>query len=184
MRKRSVWSPLCAGTVNRRRCNSTRSRCSPRRIRYAHTVFERVSGLEYRLTPEGSETSGEEWQNCLTALDGLEFDVLVVSGGLPVDAYYRVIDIAALKNARVVLDTSGPAQEAAAPELVEAGSAEAAMTVAIVNRWSLHAALDYGVAAGAAAVIAPNDGGCRAVDVERRYAASRATRATFAQWKR
>ena len=217
--------------------------------RIAHTVFERVSGMEYRFTPEGPEVSGEEWQSCLTALDALEIDVLVVSGslprGLPVDAYHRVIDIAARKDARVVLDTSGPAlraaldrgvflvkpslgeleslvgrplpdaaaQETAARQLIEAGNAEivavslgrdgavlvskdgvwrraapavvarsalgagdsfvAAMTVAIVDGWPLDAALDYGVAAGAAAVIAPNDGGCRAADVERLYAASR-----------
>ena len=217
--------------------------------RIAHTVFERVSGMEYRFTPEGPEVSGEEWQDCLAALDALAIDVLVVSGslprGLPVDAYHRVIDIAARKHARVVLDTSGPAlratldrgvflvkpslgeletlvghalpdaasQEAAARQLIDAGNAEvvavslgrdgavlvskdgvwrraapkvvarsalgagdsfvAAITVAMVDGWPLDAALDYGVAAGAAAVIAPNDGGCRAADVERLYAASR-----------
>ena len=217
--------------------------------RIAHTVFERVSGMEYRFTPEGPEVSGKEWQSCLTALDALAIDVLVVSGslprGLPIDAYHRVIDIAARKHARVVLDTSGPAlratldrgvflvkpslgeletlvghalpdaasQEAAARQLIDAGNAEvvavslgrdgavlvskdgvwrraapkvvarsalgagdsfvAAITVAMVDGWPLDAALDYGVAAGAAAVIAPNDGGCRAADVERLYAASR-----------
>lgn len=47
----------------------------------------------------------------------------------------------------------------------------AAMTVAIVEGWPLDAALAYGIAAGAAAVIAPNNGGCRAADVERLYAA-------------
>ena len=79
--------------------------------RIAHTVFERVSGMEYRFTPEGPEVSAAEWQACLAALAALEYDVLVVSGslprGLPVDAYHHVIDIAARKNARVILDTSG-----------------------------------------------------------------------------
>ena len=216
--------------------------------RIAHTVFERVSGMEYRFTPEGPEVSSAEWQSCLTDIDALAIDVLVISGslprGLPIDAYHRVIDIAARKHARVVLDTSGPAlratldrgvflvkpslgeletlvghalpdaaaQEAAARQLIDAGNAEivavslgrdgavvvskdgvwrraapavvarsalgagdsfvAAMTVAIVDGWPLDAALDYGVAAGAAAVIAPNDGGCRAADVERLFAAS------------
>lgn len=218
--------------------------------RIAHTVFERVSGMEYRFTPEGPEVSAEEWHDCLTALAALEMDVLIVSGslprGLPVDAYTQVIEIAAAKQARVILDTSGPAlraaldcgvflvkpslgeleslvgrpladaasQEAAARQLVDAGNAEivavslgrdgavlvsktgvwrraapavvalsalgagdsfvAAMTIAIIEGWPLEDALAYGVAAGAAAVIAPNDGGCRAADVERLYAASRA----------
>jgi len=67
--------------------------------------------MEYRFTPEGPEVSAAEWQACLAALAALAYDVLVVSGslprGLPVDAYHHVIDIAARKNARVILDTSG-----------------------------------------------------------------------------
>jgi len=84
--------------------------------RIAHTVFERVSGMEYRFVPEGPEISGDEWHSCLTALAGLDFDYVVVSGslprGLPDDAYHRVIEIAARKGARVMLDTSGPALRA------------------------------------------------------------------------
>lgn len=220
--------------------------------RIAHTVFERASGMEYRFTPEGPEVGAAEWQQCLAALAAMEFDLLVVSGSLPrglaPDAYRQVIDIAARKPARVVLDTSGPAlraaldsgvflvkpslgelqtlvgrplpdaaaQEAAARQLIDAGNAEivavslgrdgavlvskagvwrraaptvvarsalgagdsfvAAITVAIVEGWPLDTALAYGVAAGAAAVIAPNDGGCRAVDVERLFVASGAAR--------
>ena len=84
--------------------------------RIAHTVFERVSGMEYRFVPEGPKISGDEWENCLNALAGLDFDYVVISGSLPRglsdDAYHGVIEIAARKKARVVLDTSGPALRA------------------------------------------------------------------------
>lgn len=84
--------------------------------RIAHTVFERASGQEYRFVPEGPEISAKEWNACLTALDGHDFDYVVASGslprGLPADAYHRVVDIASRKHARVVLDTSGAALRA------------------------------------------------------------------------
>ena len=84
--------------------------------RIAHTVFERQSGTEYRFVPEGPEVSESEWDACLSALADLDFDYVVASGSLPrglrADAYHRVIDIAAGKGARVVLDTSGPALRA------------------------------------------------------------------------
>ena len=80
--------------------------------RVAHTVFERSSEQEYRFVPEGPEIGLDEWEHCLVALGKLDFDYVVASGslprGLPADAYRRVLDIAALKGARVVLDTSGP----------------------------------------------------------------------------
>ena len=81
--------------------------------RIAHTVFERSSGQEFRFVPEGPEVSCEEWAACLAVLENLEFDYIVVSGtvprGLPTDAYQRVSEIAARKNARFILDTSGEA---------------------------------------------------------------------------
>lgn len=81
--------------------------------RIAHTVFERSSGQEYRFVPEGPEISADEWKACLSALDVLDFDYVVASGTLPrglaTDAYQRVSEIAARKNARFILDTSGPA---------------------------------------------------------------------------
>ena len=84
--------------------------------RIAHTVFERVSGMEYRFVPEGPRISGDEWKACLEALDSLDFDYVVVSGSLPCgfsdDAYHDVIETAARKGARIVLDTSGPALRA------------------------------------------------------------------------
>lgn len=81
--------------------------------RIAHTVFERSSGQEFRFVPEGPEVSYEEWAACLAVLENLEFDYIVVSGtvprGLPTYAYQRVSEIAARKNARFILDTSGEA---------------------------------------------------------------------------
>lgn len=84
--------------------------------RIAHTVFERVSGMEYRFVPEGPKITSEEWTRCLDALARLDFDYVVISGSLPRgmsdDAFHGVVDIAARKGARVVLDTSGPALRA------------------------------------------------------------------------
>lgn len=84
--------------------------------RIAHTVFERSTGNEYRFVPEGPEVSENEWQTCLTQLATLDFDYIVISGslprGLPDTAYTCVTGIAATKNARVMLDTSGRALKA------------------------------------------------------------------------
>ena len=81
--------------------------------RIAHTVFERSSGQEYRFVPEGPEVSADEWEACLATLEILDFDYVVASGTLPrglaVNAYQRVSEIAARKNARFILDTSGAA---------------------------------------------------------------------------
>lgn len=81
--------------------------------RIAHTVFERSSGQEYRFVPEGPEVSPNEWASCLSVLEKLDFDHIVVSGtvprGLPTDAYQRVSEIAARMNARLFLDTCGAA---------------------------------------------------------------------------
>ena len=81
--------------------------------RIAHTVFERSSGQEYRFVPEGPEISADEWDACLSELEALDFDYVVASGTLPrgldANAYLRVGEIAARKNARFILDTSGAA---------------------------------------------------------------------------
>ena len=81
--------------------------------RIAHTVFERSSGQEYRFVPEGPEINADEWEACLATLQALDFDYVVASGTLPRgladNAYQRVSGIAARKNARFILDTSGAA---------------------------------------------------------------------------
>lgn len=81
--------------------------------RIAHTVFERSSGLEYRFVPEGPEVTEVEWAACLAVLETLDFDYIVASGtvprGLRADAYGCVREIAARKNAHLVLDSCGNA---------------------------------------------------------------------------
>jgi 6-phosphofructokinase 2 len=81
--------------------------------RIAHTVFERSSGQEFRFVPEGPEVSAEEWGSCLSVLETSHFDYVVASGslprGLPPSAYSHVVDIAARKGAKFILDTSGSA---------------------------------------------------------------------------
>lgn len=85
--------------------------------RIAHTVFERISGMEYRFAPEGPEVTLNEIAACTCALEALNFDMLILTGslprGLPADSYNALIDVASRKSARVVLDTSGPALRAA-----------------------------------------------------------------------
>jgi 6-phosphofructokinase 2 len=89
--------------------------------RISYTVFERVSGFEYRFVPEGPEVADAEWRACLDLLDGLDFDWLVASGSLPPGldpgCYAELSRLAAGRGARLVVDTSGPALAAA----VEAG---------------------------------------------------------------
>jgi 6-phosphofructokinase 2 len=84
--------------------------------RIAHTVFERSSGQEFRFVPEGPVVGADEWESCLSALATLDFDYVVASGslprGLPASSYARVVEIAAHKGAKVIVDTSGPALRA------------------------------------------------------------------------
>ena len=81
--------------------------------RISLAVHEASTGREYRFVPEGPLIAGMEWQACLDALEGLDFDWLVLSGslprGVPEDFYIRAGDAARRKGARVILDTSGPA---------------------------------------------------------------------------
>ncbi len=81
--------------------------------RISLAVFERSTGLEYRFVPEGPAVSPGEWLACLEVIDGLDFDWLVISGsrprGLPDDCFVTLVDRAAARGARVVLDSSGPA---------------------------------------------------------------------------
>ena len=84
--------------------------------RIAHMVFERSTGAEYRFVPEGPTISDEEWSACRTAIERLEWDVLVASGSLPpgvnVNSYGELAAVARERGAKLVLDTSGPALRA------------------------------------------------------------------------
>jgi len=96
---------------------------APRRVpiaghtRISHAVFDRASGLEYRFVPEGPEVSAAEWAAARAVLEAIDFDWLVVSGSLPrgldPSCHGELVEIAAARGARFVLDTSGPALAAA-----------------------------------------------------------------------
>ncbi|MEZ5931063.1 MAG: 1-phosphofructokinase family hexose kinase [Alphaproteobacteria bacterium] len=79
--------------------------------RISHTVFERSTRKEYRFVPEGPAITEAEWQACLAVLEQQDADYVVASGSLPhsmpTDFYARVARIAAKREMRLVLDTSG-----------------------------------------------------------------------------
>lgn len=89
--------------------------------RVSLTVFEESSGQEFRFVPEGPEVSPGEWLECLSVIDGLDFDWLVISGssprGLPAECFVTLTQRARDRGAKVVLDSSGPALKAT----IEAG---------------------------------------------------------------
>jgi 6-phosphofructokinase 2 len=86
--------------------------------RVSHTVHETSTGLEFRFVPEGPSVTKAEWQACLSVLEGIDGDYLLASGslprGVPADFYAQVAAVAARKDMRFVLDTSGEALRQAA----------------------------------------------------------------------
>ena len=87
------------------------------RTRISFTVFEEISGLEYRFVTGGCALIEAEWQSALSQLGECDADYIVASGslppGVPVDFYARLAGIARSKGARLIVDTSGPALHAA-----------------------------------------------------------------------
>jgi 6-phosphofructokinase 2 len=79
--------------------------------RLDHVVHERKTGREYRFVAAGEPVSPAAIEACLAALRGLDFRYLVASGSLPpnasADVLVQIGEIAAEKNAKFVLDTSG-----------------------------------------------------------------------------
>jgi 6-phosphofructokinase 2 len=80
--------------------------------RISFTVQERQTGLEYRFVASGPTVGGAELAACLAAIRDSEFDYLVASGSLPAgapdDYLAEVAKTVVSKNARFVLDSSGP----------------------------------------------------------------------------
>lgn len=78
--------------------------------RVSVTVYERSTGREYRLVPEGPVVAGPEWEECLKRIADIECDYFVASGslphGVPRDFYARVAAIMADRSINFVLDTS------------------------------------------------------------------------------
>jgi 6-phosphofructokinase 2 len=85
--------------------------------RISFTVFEEISGLEYRFVSEGSALLEAEWQSVISELNKCDVDYVVASGslppGVPIDFYARLARIVRTKGARLILDTSGTALQAA-----------------------------------------------------------------------
>ena len=84
-------------------------------------VGELSSNLQYRFNMPGPLIQEQEWKECLRVLGSLTgMKYIIASGsltaGVPVDFFARVAAIAKQKNARLVLDTSGEALNAALEE--------------------------------------------------------------------
>ena len=213
------------------------------RTRVSYTVHDVSSGFEYRFVSPGPTVEPAEVEACLAEVRKAEFDYLVASGslppGVPSDFFLALSGIAAQKDARFVLDTSGDAllrtlreghvflakpsigelsaysgeeldetsARDAAIKLVHDGCADmiavsmgsrgamlafdnkivraaapivnarstvgagdsflGAIVWALANGKSAEEALAFGVAAGAAAVLAPGTKLCQRADVER-----------------
>lgn len=90
--------------------------------RVSVTVYERSTGHEYRLVPEGPVLSEPEWQECLRQIGETECDWFVASGslpgGAPRDFYARVAELLRDRATRLVVDA--PAGQLA-PALARGG---------------------------------------------------------------
>ncbi len=82
-------------------------------VRVAYNVHELSTNLEYRFVPEGPLVSDAELAPVFDLLEESDADYVVASGslprGVPADTYLRMAEIAARRNQRFVLDTSGGA---------------------------------------------------------------------------
>ncbi len=82
-------------------------------VRVAYNVHELSTNLEYRFVPEGPLVSDAELAPVFDILEKCHADYVVASGslprGVPADTYLRMAEIAARRNQRFVLDTSGEA---------------------------------------------------------------------------
>lgn len=76
--------------------------------RVSVTVYERSTGHEYRLVPEGPVVSEPEWQECLRQIGETECDWFVASGslpgGVPHNFYARVAELLRDRATRLVVD--------------------------------------------------------------------------------
>jgi 6-phosphofructokinase 2 len=92
--------------------------------RESFTVFETETGREYRFVLPGPTLGDDDWRGCLEELSRLSPSprYLVASGslppGFPTDAYAQLARASHRMGARLVLDTSGEALEAALQEKI------------------------------------------------------------------
>ena len=85
--------------------------------RQSLAVYERDTGKEFRFVPEGPLVSDAEWRAAFDHCAALDHGWLVASGslprGVPTDFYARLSAAMAGRDVRLVVDTSGPALQAA-----------------------------------------------------------------------
>ncbi len=93
------------------------------RNRISLNVHDQQSGLEYRFVPPGPNVEQDEWRSALKVLESVDAEWIVASGslprGVPHDFYARAAAIATRRGQKFVLDTSGPALEAAVGHGIE-----------------------------------------------------------------
>lgn len=86
------------------------------------TVFEEETAEQFRFVFPGPELSQAEWRQCLAAIAALQGNpaFFVASGslppGVPADFYAEAASLAKTRGAKVIVDTSGPALQAALGE--------------------------------------------------------------------
>ena len=77
-------------------------------------VLDESLNNQYRFGFPGTPLSQHEWEQCLTAIEGInDAGFIIASGslppGVPKDIYARIARIAKTKNAKFIVDTSGEA---------------------------------------------------------------------------
>jgi 6-phosphofructokinase 2 len=83
------------------------------------TVIERTTGAQYRFVLPGPSLTEDEWRGCLNVFSAIEEGARFVVGsgslppGVPDDFYARVAQAARQRDRKIVIDTSGPALQAA-----------------------------------------------------------------------
>ena len=79
--------------------------------RIGFSIFEEISGLEYRFVSEGSAPLTAEWQSVLSELNECDADYVVASGSLassvPIDFYARLARIMRSNKGRLILTRQG-----------------------------------------------------------------------------
>ncbi len=83
------------------------------------TVFEEATGQEFRFVLPGPQLSDDELQECLDAFTSINSrpQFVIASGslppGVPSDFYGRIAEVVRRYDAKMIVDTSGPALKSA-----------------------------------------------------------------------
>ena len=109
-------------------------------------VLDTNTNQQYRFGMPGSTILEEEWKACLQSIEEEnEVDYIVASGslapGVPTDIYAQIAAIAKRKGARLIVDTSGEALQAAADEGIFLLKPNLAELSSLAGREEIHAEL-------------------------------------------